>query len=182
MKRRFSLGSLLLALALATAMGCGEETPSNTGAASGVPGLTPKFSEEQIKKARAPLENRPAMIFPALTSLPMDREWTVQQTAADALARIGGSAVPALIATLHDPEPHARAQAAQALARMGPAAKPAVPALIEALSDPDDSVRQSAARALGQIGPDAEDAVPALIELLREPEPSDQNPDADRAA
>lgn len=166
--------SLLLVLIVAFCAGCGEPTPSNSGSAlSSLPGVGPKFSEAKIKEVRAPLENRPAELFPGLTSLPMSREWTIQQTAADALARIGSTAVPALIMTLRDPEPFARAQAAQALARMGPNAKQAVPALIDALSDPNIEVRQSAARALGQIGPEASEAVPALIELLREPESPD---------
>jgi HEAT repeat protein len=97
------------------------------------------------------------------------RQWGVRETAADALARIGDPAVPALIDTLHDPDQSIRAHAAQALARMGPKAAPAVPELILALDDPDREVRQGAARALGQIGPDAEEAVPALIKALKDP-------------
>jgi HEAT repeat protein len=97
------------------------------------------------------------------------REWGVRETAADALARIGGPAVPALIETLHDPDNSIRAQAARALARMGPKAAPALQELIAALNDEDREVRQGAARALGQIGPDAEEAVPALIQALKDP-------------
>lgn len=97
------------------------------------------------------------------------REWGVRETAADALARIGDPAVPALIDTLHDADGGIRAQAARALARMGPKAAPAVPELILALDDPDMDVRQGAARAIGQIGPAAEEAVPALIKALKDP-------------
>jgi HEAT repeat protein len=97
------------------------------------------------------------------------REWGVRETAADALARIGDAAVPALIDTLHDPDHEIRAQAARALARMGNKAGPAVPALVAALDDPNRDVRQGAARALGQIGPDAEEAVPALVTALKDP-------------
>ncbi|MGH7140348.1 MAG: HEAT repeat domain-containing protein [Pirellulales bacterium] len=97
------------------------------------------------------------------------RQWGVRETAADALARIGDPAVPALIDTLRDPDQSIRAHAALALARMGPKASPAVPELILALDDPDREVRQAAARALGQIGPDAEEAVPALIKALKDP-------------
>ncbi|HET6884208.1 MAG TPA: HEAT repeat domain-containing protein [Pirellulales bacterium] len=97
------------------------------------------------------------------------REWGVRDTAADALARIGEAAVPALIDILHDDDPSIRAQAARALARMGPKAAPAVSELIVVLNDPDSEVRRGAARALGQIGPDAEDAVPALIKALKDP-------------
>lgn len=97
------------------------------------------------------------------------REWGVRETAADALARIGDPAVPALIETLRDPDPSIRAQAAKAFARMGPKAAPAVPELILALNDDEREVRQGAARALGQIGPGAEEAVPALIKALKDP-------------
>ncbi len=97
------------------------------------------------------------------------REWGVRETAADALARIGDAAVPALIETLHDTDHEIRAQAARALARMGTGAGPAVPALIDALNDPNRDVRQGAARALGQIGPEAEGAVPALVSALKDP-------------
>lgn len=97
------------------------------------------------------------------------REWGVRETAADALARIGDAAVPALIDTLADPDQEVRAQAARALARMGQKAEPAVPALIHALDDPNQEVRQGAARALGQIGSGAEEAVPALIQAIKDP-------------
>ncbi|HVA47205.1 MAG TPA: HEAT repeat domain-containing protein [Pirellulales bacterium] len=97
------------------------------------------------------------------------REWGVRETAADALARIGDAAVPALLDTLADPDPDVRAQAAHALARMGQKAEPAVPALIHALDDPNQDVRQGAARALGQIGSGAEEAVPALIKAIKDP-------------
>ncbi|HVX10313.1 MAG TPA: HEAT repeat domain-containing protein [Pirellulales bacterium] len=104
-----------------------------------------------------------------LKSVPAFREWGVRETAADALARIGDPALPALIATLQDPDHSIRAQAARALARMGPKAAPAVPELIVALDDSNEEVRQGAARALGQIGADAEEAVPALIKALKDP-------------
>jgi len=97
------------------------------------------------------------------------REWGVADTAADALARIGDSAVPSLIEGLADPSPLVRAQVARALARMGPRAHAAVPALIIALEDEDQAVRMNAARALGQIGPEAQEAVPALIRALKDP-------------
>ncbi|HWB08675.1 MAG TPA: HEAT repeat domain-containing protein [Pirellulales bacterium] len=104
-----------------------------------------------------------------LTTIPAFRQWGVRETAADALARIGDAAVPALIDTLHDPDQEVRAQAAQALARMGGKAAPAVDALIQALDDPNEEVRRGAARALGQIGPEAGEAVPALIKAIKDP-------------
>ncbi|MBS0208985.1 MAG: HEAT repeat domain-containing protein [Planctomycetes bacterium] len=92
---------------------------------------------------------------------------TLQETAADALARIGNDAVPALIAALEDKDPEVRSFACRSLSVMGDRAAPAVGALTARLSDPDENVRRAAARALGQIGPAAKSAIPALIELLR---------------
>ncbi|HEX5497809.1 MAG TPA: HEAT repeat domain-containing protein [Thermomicrobiales bacterium] len=112
---------------------------------------------------------KPTLETPGMGVAKMFREWNVADTAADALARIGEAAVPALIEGLADPNPAVRAQAARALARMGPKGHAAVPALILALEDEHESVRLNAARALGQIGPDAQEAVPALIRTLKDP-------------
>jgi HEAT repeat protein len=112
---------------------------------------------------------RPMLETPATVAGKLFREWNVADTAADALARIGDAAVPALIEGLADPNPKVRAQSARALARMGPKGHAAVPALILALEDEDPAVRVNAARALGQIGPEAQEAVPALIRALKDP-------------
>lgn len=97
------------------------------------------------------------------------REWSVADTSADSLARIGDAATPSLIDGLADSSPLVRALSARALARMGSRAHTAVPALIIALEDEDVSVRRNAARALGQIGPEAREAIPALMRALRDP-------------
>jgi HEAT repeat protein len=112
---------------------------------------------------------RPTLETPGMAVAKLFREWNVADTAADALARIGDAAVPALIEGLADPNPAVRAQSARALARMGPKGHAAVPALILALEDESAAVRVNAARALGQIGPDAQEAVPALIRALKDP-------------
>ena len=131
-------------------------------------------SEEAGKAAKAGAT--PRVVAPAgrpavvkLRTLRAFREWGVRETAADALARIGDAAVPALIDTLHDPDQGVRAQAAMALARMGDKAAPAVDALVQALDDPNEEVRRGAARALGQIGSDAQEAIPALIKAIKDP-------------
>jgi HEAT repeat protein len=131
-------------------------------------------SEEAGKAAKA--KRKPKVVAPAkqpevvrLRTIRAFREWGVRETAADALARIGDAAVPALVDTLHDPDQEVRAQAAQALARMGAKAAPAVDALVHALDDPNEEVRRGAARALGQIGSEAEEAVPALIKAIKDP-------------
>ncbi len=98
----------------------------------------------------------------------MAREPSVEDTVADALARIGGDAVPELIKTLEDPDPEVQTFAARSLAMMGPNARTAVPSLVKHLHDSDERVRRACARALGQIGPAAGAAVPELIKLLKE--------------
>ncbi len=95
-------------------------------------------------------------------------EWGLQETAIDALGRIGEPAVAALEQMLNEPAPESRVQAAYVLARIGPDAKKAVPQLIEALRDSNFEVRKAAARALGQIGPEAAPAVEALIKVIQE--------------
>lgn len=69
-------------------------------------------------------------------------------------------AVPALIATLHEPDIQLRSDAATALARIG---VPAFQQLTIALADVDPGVRNFAAYALGQMGAAAEAATPNLI-------------------
>lgn len=97
--------------------------------------------------------------------------WTEQETAADALGRIGPPAVPALVEALKSPEADVRLKAVDVLARMGNDAKDATPDLIRLLDDPDERIRKAATRALGIIGPEAAPAVPALMRSLMQPEP-----------
>ncbi len=96
-------------------------------------------------------------------------DWTVDETAADALGRIGAASVPALVECLTDERPELRRRAAQILARIGPDAAIAVPALTQLLHDADPEVQREAARALGQIGPAASPAIPDLLQLFDEP-------------
>ena len=130
------------------------------------------FSGKEIVAFRAKYDR--AMATPVageMTETPQPtllvRESTVGEAAADALARIGTQAVPALVDALQDPKPRVRELAALALARMGPEAETSVPELIMALQDSDLEVQRSAARALGQIGPEANQAIPALLETIR---------------
>lgn len=161
---RLSILALPLAiLALAPVAGCGESAP-----------LT-KPTDAEIKQLRATAEGgMPAASGSALPLFQMPtmgyRDWTVKETAVDALARIGASSVPALMDALKDPNPDVRVQAARSLARMGDSGKAAVPLLIERLHDPNEDVRQASARALGQMGPAAAEAVPALIAILKSPD------------
>lgn len=141
----------------------------------------PNFSPDDIAESRRRLEKslvhesmdgRSGLgsTLAPLTALPAFPEWGLPETAADALARIGPAAVPALMQALDSKEPYVRERAAQAFARMGPEASAAVPALTRALRDGDPDVRRAAARALGQIGPAAETAIPALAVAMSQPE------------
>ena len=161
--RHSSLTLPLVILALAPIAGCGESAPPT------------KPTDAEIKEFRASAEGgMPASsgsAFPMFQLPTMGyRDWTVKETAVDALARIGASSVPALIDALKDPNPDVRVQAARSLARMGDSGKAAVPILIERLHDPNEEVRQASARALGQMGAAAADAVPALIAILKSPD------------
>lgn len=102
-------------------------------------------------------------------SEPYVRVWSVQETVADALGRIGADAVPSLVKVLSDSDPQVRLQATRSLALIGAPARPAVAELTRLLDDPNEDVRRGAARALGQIGPGASPAVPALLRLLERP-------------
>lgn len=93
---------------------------------------------------------------------------TAGDAAADALARIGGPALPALIEALGSDIPATRARAARAIGLMEGSEPRAIEALSKALRDPNADVREHAARALGHIGPPAKAAIPDLIELLAE--------------
>lgn len=134
-----------------------------------IPGIENAGKTPDAEKKTPASTGSPRTPVVAVRTVRAFREWGVRETAADALARIGDAAVPALIDTLADPDDDVRAQAAHALARMGPKAEPAVPALINALNDPNLDVRQGAARALGQIGSSAEEAVPALVKAIQDP-------------
>lgn len=93
-------------------------------------------------------------------------QWSLQETAADSLARIGAAAVPELMMALRHPSSQQRLAAASVLGRIGPDAAAAVPALVDRLNDIDPGVRRASARALGQIGPQASEAVPDLMKIL----------------
>ncbi len=149
-----------LCLALMSVAGCGVGPRSVA---------RPKPTAEEIREMQRALARSEAPPL-ARQPMPLVREWTVKETAADALARIGEPAIPQLAELLDDPNPTVRMHAARALGRMGSQARPAVPKLVAALEDPEPDVQRAAARALGQMGPAAKDAVPALIRVIKRPE------------
>ena len=103
-------------------------------------------------------------VGPLLDTLSEGPDPAVRAFAALTLAQCNRPvAVPALIATLGDPEKVVRAAAARALAGLGPEA---VPALIAALGDPAWVVRYRAAEALGGVRDPR--VTPALVALLED--------------
>lgn len=149
---------LLAAAASFMAAGCSRQASKTSTGPNVV--SAPMLSPEAITALKP--------IIPPQLGEPMAREPSIEETVADALARIGADAVPFLVETLEDPDPEVRMYAARALAMMGQAGQEAVPALIQHLRDPDERVRRASARALGQMGPAAKTAVKSLIQLLKE--------------
>ncbi|MBZ5626408.1 MAG: HEAT repeat domain-containing protein [Acidobacteriia bacterium] len=100
---------------------------------------------------------------PALIEALKDSNVSVWGSARSALARIGNSAIPALVAGLKDASivGHVRS----VLKEIGTGV---IPSLIEALKNNDGGVRDGAVRALADFGPDAKAAVPPLIELMKD--------------
>ena len=117
----------------------------------------PPSAASTDKAMRSSVRPTPLQAFP---------DWSLQDTAADALARIGAAAVPDLVRALRSTDVDLRWRATLLLGRIGPDAATAVPDLASLLSDPDRRVSRAAARALGQIGPNAAGAVPALMQHL----------------
>ena len=71
-------------------------------------------------------------------------------------------AVPALTASLADPQSEVRRETLFALGAIGPAAAPATDKIAAQLTDDEQEVRHAACYALGKIGPGAQAALPDL--------------------
>ncbi len=87
---------------------------------------------------------------PVLVQRLADTSMYVSRLAADALARIGSAATPALISLLRDGTPPVRGRAARALAQI--ADPKSIPALIAALDDESPIVEHYADIALQKMG------------------------------
>ena len=100
---RWFLGAM--ALVSLTILGC-QRGPKSTS-------LKKADGNEVVVKPKVVPPTRETGVV-KLRTIQAFREWGVRETAADALARIGDPAVPALIETLHDPDHSIRAHAARA--------------------------------------------------------------------
>jgi len=118
---------------------------------------------EQLSK----LPHRERAVPRLLAALGHRGETGARNSAAEALARLGVAALPALVSLLGHPDPDQRKFAADILGgmRRPESAEP----LIGLLGDPDPNVRAASAEALGRIGGEA--AVRALEEKICDPDP-----------
>jgi hypothetical protein len=167
--RWLSVAGLLAAL-----VGCGEYIPSHV--MNSPPAKMPSSEDRRRDSDRfitvaKPVQPELKTPSAALVERPYT-EWSLHETAAEALARTGAVALPELAQRLRSPSEAARLSAAQTLSRMGPDAArsiEALEALVDCLENPQESaaVRRACARAIGQIGP-------ALTPVL--PQPPDPPP------
>jgi hypothetical protein len=173
MRRILNFGPLV---ALAVLVGCVNRTvPVKKHSAGRTPMPLPA-DQVALVNAETPVVVEPAPLpvetmRPQIPALRPYNQWTEQEIAADAIARIGAPAVPELRRSLRSPDPNVRLRAIDVLSRVGSDAEPAVPDLIQLLDDEDPRVRRAAARTLGRIGPAAAEAVPALMRSLLQPKP-----------
>ncbi|MBP60684.1 MAG: hypothetical protein CMJ62_04080 [Planctomycetaceae bacterium] len=142
------------------------------GAKDAVPYLI-KFLQDQDFRVRSSAVSALGRIglhaeraVPELIKLLRDRD--VGKQAAFALSKIGVSAVPALVESLHDDDRNVVRHSMYALGELGPHAKESVPTLVKSLYDEDPQMRSAAAQAVGRMGSIAQEAVPSLNERLQD--------------
>jgi hypothetical protein len=83
-----------------------------------------------------------------------------------ALARVGTSAVPALIVLLTNSQTEIRINAASEMHLLGTNASRAIPPLVQCLTDNDNRLREIAAQTLGDLATEPDIVVPALARCL----------------
>ena len=93
----------------------------------------------------------PQRQFPLLPDVLDDKNQFARVSAAEALGRLGPSAVPALVQALRNSDWLVRAKAAEGLGAIGSAAAPATTSLREKLQDGDAEVRRCAGVALSRV-------------------------------
>ena len=163
-----------------------------------------RHDDERVRLAvvNVLLERRPLLSRMAkeLESLLTAENGGVSRLAAFLLGRMGPSAAPLLLSSLHDKrshieqiaealamigrpigaslslavkssEPRVRSGAALALGQIRPVARDTVPSLTAGLNDSDNDVRVACLTAISYLGPRASESVPAVRGLLRDGSP-----------
>jgi HEAT repeat protein len=143
-----------------------------------VPELTRTATDPNEPVRRAALlalgemREKSAAVVPLLISaLLAQKEFTYTVRLQEAIARIGGPAVPHLIEHLSDASPSHRVRCVETLGRMGHEAAGAVPALftkLKKVSRDDDAFFRKLVATIGRIGPAANPCVTLLTDLLED--------------
>ncbi len=130
--------------------------------------LESEDEEERKLAAERLVELHSVIAIPRLTEL--FRTEPIEEPhlpySAEALAKIGKPAVPALCNLLGEQHHTNRRDFIWTIGAIGEKAEAAVPYLIHSLEDEDWVVRQTTAEVLGLIGPRARHAIPALANSL----------------
>jgi HEAT repeat protein len=124
------------------------------------------FVRVQAARGLAALPPAPEITAPIWEEAMADADETTVRLALDAVAQLGASAVPRLIAAL-EIEKH-RLEVIYILANIGPDAAPATEALANLTADPNEQIAHEAVLALASIGPGAKAAAPKLAARLAE--------------
>lgn len=126
------------------------------------------FVRVAAARALGSLQLKPEITFPIFERTLATADEATTRHAMDALAAIGGKAVPRLTEALKHEK--LRVQAAYTLGQIGPEAASATDALAKLLENDNSKVASEAAMALAKIGPAAKGSVPALVAALKKPE------------
>ena len=135
-----------------------------------------------IRAAINELARRREAAIPALVEAidhgsTMQRRWALRAFWRMRPAPDSGSAIPAIVNAMTDPDGFVRYEAGRALSHFGPKAKAAVPQIMAMLKDPKSKseLRYDAIRVLPDIGPDTKAALGVLVESLDDKEAEVRN-------
>lgn len=139
-------------------------------AAAANPAYSRRIGAVQAMGHMAYLGTNVTPALPVLLQCAQDQDRILSRIAVTALAQLAAdttatlpmnSILPAVCATLTDPDPFTRGYGIDLLLQIGPPARHAAPALLNAFQDPDDHVRRKATNALRRIAPDLLTNAPA---------------------
>ena len=116
------------------------------------------------------------MAFPAGqpgSSWSFEEDERIGEVTAQALSRMGASALPVLTAALRDPgfPAEGRAMAAQAIGRMKDKGRTALPDLLAEIENPDLDMRVEVISAVAMLSKDTNEVPPALLAASQDPRP-----------